>query len=264
MKFFLSEFRHDYSTYTFGYAIYGLYTELSDLAELYPNGFLPYTGNIELKHDVFYKSRGIRVALDRYKDGSENRRVARKAGPLHIEHKMIPIHAFTDWERFYSFSIEYSAERIGGDKMPIKRLEYIMQRKYLSHIIQFTSQSKTIAYILAILQGDSFHYWFCFYDVSYLEQGIPLGKWMMWKGIHLAKELGCRYCYLGNSYTESALYKSRDFNAVEFFDGNHWIADMDTLQSLCIQDAQPTTLDLFKQNSDPDQWLEVYPLLQTK
>ena len=255
MKIFLSEYRHDYTTYTFGYTIYAVYENRADINLLYDGGFLPYTGNISLKTDLYYKSRGVRIDLNRFKDTSENRRVDRKATPLNLKYEIIPISEFTAWATFLAFANEYSHQRIGESKMPAERLEYIINRKYLSHIVKFSSGENTVGYILAVLTDKIFHYWFSFYDTKYLEQNIPLGKWLMWKGIRIAKELGCTYAYLGNSYLESALYKSRDFNGVEFFDGNGWNSDLEALHHRCSSDKYLKDLDLFKLGDDQDNWI---------
>lgn len=255
MKIFLSEYRHDYTTYTFGYTIYSVYENKDDLNPLYEAGFLPYTGNVNLMADLYYKSRGVRIDLSRFKDTSENRRVDRKSSVLDLKYEIIPISQFTAWETFLTFANKYSNQRIGESKMPPQRLKYIISRKYLSHVIQFTSGENTTGYILAILSDKIFHYWFSFYDTKYLEQNIPLGKWMMWKGIRIAKELGCSHAYLGNSYLETALYKSRDFNAVEFFDGNGWNSDLDELHHRCSSDKVLKELDLFKLGDNQDKWI---------
>ena len=255
MKLFLSEYRHDYSTYTFGYTMYGLYESSGDLDYLYINGFLPFTGNLNLKHDLYYKSRGIRINLANFKDSSENRRVDRKAEGLKIQYTITPIEQFTQWESFYTFAKQYSEERIGEDKMPLQRIEYITKRKYLTHILTFTSHDQVIGYVLAVLAPQSFHYWFAFYDTQALEQGIPLGKWLMWKCIHIAKNVERQYIYLGNGYLEKSLYKIRDFKSVEFFDGNGWSSQIKEMQRLCSADHELKLIDEFKQLSDPDAWL---------
>lgn len=256
MKLFLSEYRHDYQTYTFGYTIYAIYQQPADLNELYAQGFLPYTGNINLDYDLFYKSRGIRVDLKSFKDSSENRRVNRKVIPLQISLELIPISEFNSFDQFYEFAKDYSEERIGEDKMPEDRIQYIINRSYLSHILVFKSGDRTLAYILAMITDQCFHYWFSFYDTSYLEKNIPLGKWLMWKCIHLAKEMGLNYIYLGNGYLEKSLYKSRDFSAIEYYNGNIWSSDQKSLQQLCIEDAELKSLDDFKLKEDQNTWLQ--------
>jgi leucyl-tRNA---protein transferase len=255
MKVFLSEYRHDYTTYTFGYTIYATYDSPGDLDKLYPEGFLPYTGNPELKHELYYKSRGIRIDLAKFADSSENRRVHRKAEDLHIEYQITPVGQFEQWDQFYAFAKQYSEERIGEDKMPLQRIAYISQRKYLTHVLSFTSRGTVIGYILAIITNELFHYWFAFYDTVTLEQGIPLGKWLMWKCIHIAKDSGKQHIYLGNGYLEKSLYKTRDFKAVEYFDGNVWSSQIKDLQRLCTSDKELKLIDEFKQLQNPDDWL---------
>lgn len=255
MKIFLSEYRHDYTTYTFGYTTYAVYESKEDVVPLYEAGFLPYTGNVNLHTDLYYKSRGIRIDLTRFKDSSENRRVDRKALSLKLNFEIIPISEFNEWTVFFDFAHQYSSQRIGDAKMPEERLEYITQRKYLSHIIKFTTYDHIAGYVLAVMSDTVFHYWFSFYDTKYLEQNIPIGKWMMWKGIRIAKELGCSHAYLGNSYLETSLYKSRDFIAVEFYDGNGWSVDLKDLHIRCKNDKELKELDSFKQGNEQDSWI---------
>ena len=148
MKIFLSEYRHDYLTYTFGYTIYAVYEKPDDLNELYSNGFLPYTGNIQLNYNLYYKSRGIRVDLNTFKDSSENRRVNRKVIPLDLKVEITPVAEFNQHTAFFEFARKYREERIGEDKMPDGRIEYILSRPYLTHILSFKQADQTIAYVL--------------------------------------------------------------------------------------------------------------------
>jgi hypothetical protein len=258
MKIFLSEYRHDYLTYTFGYTIYALFEKVQDLNEMYSSGFLPYTGNINLIYSLYYKSRGIRVDLHRFKDSSENRRVNRKVTPLALTTEITSLAAFSDKDAFFEFARKYREVRIGEDKMPDGRIEYILSRPYLSHILTFKKNDNIVAYVLAVITDKCFHFWFSFYETHYLDQNIPLGKWLMWKCIHLAREMGLEYLYLGNGYLEKSLYKSRDFNAVEFYNGNVWSGDLKTLQALCAADNQLTDLDQFKLNANPNEWMQTW------
>lgn len=258
MKLFLSEYRHDYLTYTFGYTLYAVYTQPAELNEMYSNGFLPYTGNINLQHNLYYKSRGIRVVLRGFKDSSENRRVNRKVIPLNLNVEITPVNQFVHQDDFFEFAKKYREERIGEDKMPDERIEYILSRPYLTHVLTFKTGDRVIAYILAVITDKCFHYWFSFYDTGYLEQNIPLGKWLMWKCIHIARELGLEHLYLGNGYLEKSLYKSRDFSAVEYYDGNEWSNDLKALQLLCARDNNPAPVDQFKLKENPDEWLRAW------
>ncbi|MBK9929058.1 MAG: arginine-tRNA-protein transferase [Saprospiraceae bacterium] len=253
MKFFLSEYRHDYSSYTFGYTIYAICESRSDLEFIYSNGFLPYTGNLEIRADIFYKSRGIRIVLDHFSDTSENRRVQRKIASFNIKESVIPIESFDQWDEFFDFAKKYSNVRIGDHKMPLERIKYISSRKYLTHIIQFNQDDKVIGYILVVISDSFMHFWFSFYDTTFLEQNIPLGKWLMWKCIHIAKAMDKSYIYLGNGYQKSSLYKTRDFKGVEYYNGNSWSSDLEKFQFLVSQDEALRPLDDFKLNGDWNQ-----------
>ena len=81
------------------------------------------------------------------------------------------------------------------------------------------------------------HYWYSFFDVAYLKSH-SLGKWMMWRTIHWAKENNLDYVYLGTCYKEKALYKVRDHKGVEFFDGVRWNEDVELLKYLCKKDEE--------------------------
>ena len=258
MKIFLSEYRHDYLTYTFGYTIYAVYEKPNDLNELYSNGFLPYTGNIQLDYNLYYKSRGIRVDLNTFKDSSENRRVNRKVIPLDLKVEITPVAGFNEQAAFFEFARKYREERIGEDKMPDGRIEYILDRPYLTHILTFKQGDQTVAYVLGVITDTCFHFWFSFYETKYLDQNIPLGKWLMWKCINIAREMGLEYLYLGNGYLEKSLYKSRDFNAVEYYNGNIWSGDLKSLQALCAGDNQLKELDQFKLTANPNDWLKTW------
>ncbi len=257
MKIFLSEYRHDYSTYTFGYTIYALYESRQDLDEIYANGFLPYTGNPDLEYNLFYKSRGLRVDLASFTDTSENRRVNRKVlESLDIHFEIIPIEEFRDWDALLEFAKNYSEDRIGEHKMPPNRIEYIVKRPYLTHIIRFSHKDQIVGYILAVITDQAFHYWFSFYDTVFISHQIPLGKWLMWRCIHLAKEMNCQHAYLGNSYLPAALYKSRDFKSIEYYDGNGWSTDLKKLHKLCNEDVEMRNLDDLKLAHNVKVWID--------
>ena len=77
MKIFRSESFVDYKTYTFNYATYCIKEDQSELPEIYAQGFLPYSNNINLQEETYYLARSLRVDLSAFKESSENRRVVR-------------------------------------------------------------------------------------------------------------------------------------------------------------------------------------------
>lgn len=255
MKIFYSESLPDYKSYTFNYGIYCLKEDQTELPAIYDKGFLPYTGNVSLEYDIFYLARSLRVDLSDFEDTSENRRIGRKMADLDIElglHEKAEVLARDD--RFKDFAMAYCEARI-GDAMPKERLDYILSRSTGTHILSFTLDNEPVGYVLSALQDSILHYWFSFFDVKMMEV-YPLGKWMMWKSIKLAKERGLKQVYLGTCYGTKSLYKVRDHRGLAYFDGYRWNKDMNLLKSLCKSDAAANPADQFKRSNDANDYLK--------
>lgn len=250
MKIFFSEYRTDYSSYTFSYAIYCIKEQQDELSKIYEKGFLPYTGNLSLEEDTFYLARSLRINLRNFKSSSENRRVNRKAAPLTIQ---MEVYAKEDFDledaAFQQFCKAYAEERFSGGSMDTERLSYVLERQMLTHIITFRSEQQIYGYVFTIMKDDMLHYWFSFYDTAYM-RSHSLGKWMMWKVIDWAQQEGLHYVYIGTCYREKSLYKVRDHKGAEFFDGQKWNRDIGLLKLLCKSDEEKKAADLFKQQPD--------------
>ena len=85
MKIIFSEHQTIYSSYTFSYGVYCIREDKDELVHIYEMGFLPFTGDLDIKKEAFYLARSLRIALNNFEDSSENRRVNRLAQPLGIE-----------------------------------------------------------------------------------------------------------------------------------------------------------------------------------
>ena len=255
MKIFCSENTVDYGSYTFSYAIYAMREGAESLSPIYEKGFLPYTGDISLKKELFYLARSLRVDLGRFEDTSENRRVDRQIAELNIDMEVIPKDQFdlqnTD---FRNFCESYIMERIGEDNMSLDRWNYILQSTVGTHIIRFSNSNGTLGYILAAMNEEMLHYWFAFFDTDYMKSH-SLGKWMMWKAIRWAADQNLKYVYLGTAYKPAALYKIRDHKGLEYWDGTRWNSDVNLLKNLCKTDLDPKTADFFKTMSEPNEFL---------
>ena len=257
MKLFFSPCPPGYTTYTFPYGIYAIPQHNSELSELYNSSFLPYTGDTNLKYPVFYKARSLRVALEKFSDSSENRRIARKFDDMNFRIEELGNEFQGDGE-FKNFAIDYAEKRFKGGQMDAERLDYVLSRTYLTHVYRFLLNEKCVAYLLAVENKSIFHYWFCFFDLEIAAE-MPLGKYLMWKGIHIAKDKGCSYVYLGTCYGNRSLYKARDFKGVEFHDGNFWSSDLNKLKLLCKTDEDVENhliADEFKLSEDPNKLVE--------
>lgn len=255
MKIFYSENTVDYSTYTFNYAIYCKKESQAELTDIYEKGFLPYSGNLDIEGDIFYLARSLRVDLNRFDDTSENRRVNRLIEPLNIQVEVIEKANFDlNNADFLNFCENYISQRIGEDNMSMERWLYILSRELGTHIFQFTIDNKVVGYVLAAMNTELLHYWFSFFDTEYMKT-YSLGKWMMWRVIRWAKDNGLQQVYLGTAYKPSALYKIRDHKGLSFFDGYSWNQDVKLLKNLCEHDLDPKTMDRFKLESNPSEFL---------
>lgn len=247
MKIFNSESFVDYGTYTFNYAIYCIKESQSEIPEIYSRGFLPYSNNMDLEQEIYYLARSLRANLEQFKISSENKRVLKKIAPLQPEIKIIPVNEFNLKEpSFVEFCLDFTSKRF-SEALSLERLNYIFKAKSISHIFEFTLNKNKIGYVIAIIEKDTLHYWFSFFDLNYQE--YSLGKWMMFSVIQWASENNLKYVYLGTCYGEKSLYKVRDFKGLSFFDGNSWNSDMKLLKLKCKSDNQFTN-DEFKQDTD--------------
>lgn len=247
MKIFFSEYRSDYTTYTFGYTAYCIKEPKDALADIYDQGFLPFTGESKIDHTIFYMARSLRVDLSKFSDSSENRRVNRKVAELGLSFDVIPKENFNLKDpSFRRICLDYAALRFVGNEMTPKRLDYVLSRETTSHIFEYKSQGKTFGYLFACIDDKMLHYWFAFFDVQ-LMASHSIGKWMMWSAIDWAKQNNLQYAYLGTAYNTKSLYKIRDFKGSEYFDGAGWNTDIKQLKTWCKTDAQERNIDRFKE-----------------
>ncbi len=236
MKIFRSESLVDYTTYTFNYAVYCKQENATEINEIYRQGFLPYSNTLSLKEPHYYLARSLRVEIDKFKDTSENRRVAKKIAVLEPSIKLIDKSAFDNDATFQKFCLDYAAIRFDG-AMPQERFDYIYHWEALNKIFEFRDgNDKLLGYVFAIITDQTLHYWFSFYDMEHSRLG--LGKWMMFSVIDWAKQNNLQEVYMGTCYGEKAMYKMRDFKGLSFFDGNQWNADMKLLKSKCKTDNE--------------------------
>jgi leucyl-tRNA---protein transferase len=240
MKIFFSEHQNIYSTYTFSYGVYCTREPGDNLSDIYAKGFLPFTGDLGIKKDVFYLARSVRIDLEIFEDTSENRRVNRLAQPLNIEVKSLE-KSDVDIKNpdFLFFCTNYAKDRFVGGRMDRARLKYIFNCNTLTHIFSFFSEEKIFGYAFTAIDKNMLHLWYSFFDVNFLKSHA-LGKWIMWRTIKWAKENGLDFVYLGTCYKTKALYKVRDFKGAEFFDGISWNKNSDLLKHLCKEDEEKT------------------------
>lgn len=243
MKKFSSEFGHNYDTYSFGYTNYCLREPADKFADIYHNGYLPYSGSLGIKN-VFYMARSARVPLISLELSSENRRVAKKFDG-HFQREVTPVKKFEINPTFLSFCTDYFAKRHGQKVMPRERLQTILNAGLTTDIITYRSDNKPKAYVLEISDPILSHFWYSFYDLSLVHQS--LGMWLMLDCACHAKAAGKKYFYVGTVYGQKALYKTA-FRNIEFWDGKHWIPNLKRIKNLGRNDNERLTnlTDLWK------------------
>lgn len=247
MKIFRSESFVDYKTYTFNYATYCIKESTEELPQIYDQGFLPYSNNTDLKEEVYYLARSLRVELANFKESSENRRVERKISELSPSFDVVPIEDFNiNAPEFRSYCIEFANKRF-SEPISEERMSYILNSQSISHVFHFRTGDKTVGYVISIIEGGSLHYWFAFFNLDL--QTYALGKWMMFSVIKWAFDQNLKHVYLGTCYGEKSLYKVRDFKGLSYFDGNGWSSDMKALKIKCKSDQSFVT-DEFKQDTE--------------
>jgi len=232
MRQFSREFGHSYETYSFGYCNFAVREAEDSLGNLYARGFLPYSGTLDIR-DTFYMARSARLTLASLTLTSENRRIAKKHDGKFTKER-IPVSEFDSRdESFLSFCLEYFKAR-HGNAMPRERLEFILSLKLISHIVVYKKDDTVIGYVFEVSDTQMTHFWYSFYDLSYLKQS--LGLWLMLDSIRDSKEAGREHFYLGTAYGEKGLYKT-NFEPLEFWDGETWNPDIKTLKELCRRDG---------------------------
>ncbi len=255
MKIIFSECTPDYSSYTFPYGIYCIQEEADPVSEIYNRGFLPYSADPNLRHQIFYLSRSLRIDLDRFTDSSENRRVDRKISPLDIEMNHHQKHFVLSSDRNFSgFASDYAKQRIGSEYLDEDRLRYILNLDIGNTVFAFTADGRPVGYVLGCQSEHVLHYWFAFFDTA-LMRSHSLGKWMMWKVATWAKSQDFHYLYLGTCYGEKSLYKVRDHKGLEFFDGSGWNDDINLLKHWCKSDISTESQDRLKQSKNRNDYL---------
>ncbi len=221
MKLFSSELGHNYDSYTFGYTNYAGRQQGDALLQIYEEGYLPYSAARGVK-DIFYMARSVRVPLARWEATSENRRIEKKFDGM-FEKKRIPFADFVRDEAFFTFCLNYFAQKHGAKAMSRERLELILDCRLVSTIIVYYKEGVPVAYVFEVEGENVGHYWFSFYDLSLARQS--LGMWLMLDCVRDAKNAGLDYYYLGTVYGEKALYKT-NFEPLQWWDGAEWSNDI--------------------------------------
>jgi hypothetical protein len=249
MKLLFSEAAVDYPHYIFPYAIWAFPEAHETPADLFAQGFLPSSREL----DRFYLCRHVRVNLRKYTPSSENRRVLRKGDGLNVT--LVPRAEFDYTPTRRDAYKTYADIRFGKDVMPDERLDALFQSGITSHVLLFTdaaSGTEVGTVTLYLEPQDMAFYYYAFYDLNYFRRN--LGMFMMTSAVGFFAERGYRYLYLGSCYRPNALYKTQ-FTGAEFFNGFRWSSDLDELKFLIRRGEQPQPHHLLEADDYRDEFV---------
>ncbi len=226
MRLLFSEAKADYGHYIFPYAIWAFPEAGETPGQIFDQGFLPSSRNLER----FYLCRQLRVDLRKYRPSSENRRIVRKGAGL--TSLLVPRAEFEYTVQRRQFYKHYADAKFGADVMSWERLDALFQGRIISHLLLFTdsaSGAEVGTVTLYMEPGAMAYYYYAFYDLDYSQRN--LGMFMMTSAVTLLAERGFGYLYLGSCYSQNALYKSQ-FLGAQFFNGVRWSENLEELKYL--------------------------------
>jgi arginyl-tRNA--protein-N-Asp/Glu arginylyltransferase len=226
VKLLFSEAKADYGHYIFPYAIWAFPEGDETPADLFNQGFLPSSRDL----DRFYLCRHVRVSLKKYLASSENRRILRKGNGIAAGLVTRAEFDYTPVRR--EFFKTYADIRFGKDAMSYERLDSLFAGKITSHVLIFTDTKSgaEIGVATLYLEPNALaYYYYAFYDLNYYSRN--LGMYMMTTAVAFFAERGYDFLYLGSCYLPNALYKTQ-FAGAEFFTGFRWSANLDELKHL--------------------------------
>ena len=226
MRLLFSESKADYWHYIFPYAIWAFPEPGETAADIFNQGFLPSSRNL----DRFYLCRHVRIDLRQYRPSSENRRVLRKGGG--IDARLIPRGEFEYTPQRREFYKNYADIKFGKGTMSYERLDSLFGGRITSDILLFTdtpSGAEVGAVTLYVEPDAMAYYYYAFYDLNYYSRN--LGMYMMTSAVGLFAERGFHFLYLGSCYLPNALYKTQ-FAGAQCFNGVRWSENLDELKYL--------------------------------
>ncbi len=226
MRLLFSEAVPDPVNYVYPYAVWAFLEAGETPATAFQAGFLPSSPQL----DRFYLVRNVRVPLPGWQPTSENRRVLRKLSGIDLE--LVPRLQWPektgDRERWQA----WADNSFGPGVMSRERLDRLMAAPVVSHLLRLTEREsgRELAVALMYLEPPAVaYYYYAFYHSA--PEWRHLGMGLMTSAVELMSRTGYQHLYVGTCYTETALYKTQ-FDAVEFFNGMLWSANLPELKHL--------------------------------
>ncbi len=238
MKLLYREFPSvDYSQYHFPYCIYAIRESGDSYHELYRQGFLPYSNDLDEVQEIYYLARSVRMNLGEHRFHFKQNNVLNKFKSAYadegLQFILRPKSGLLHDEKFHDWCLCNARNHF----LSAERLHYILSRPYLTDILEISHQGRLLAYLLPVHENRHFvHVWFSFYDLR--QQQGDFGKWILLKTINWYQQQGISWFYIGTCYAQGALYKLTLSNATQYFDGASWRDDVSLLKKKLLSEDQ--------------------------
>jgi hypothetical protein len=229
----------EYGNYHFPYRLFAEIEAGEDAGVAYTGGFLPYSANIEERRLLFYRARSLRLELPALRLNKKRRYLQRQGTRVGFSMHLQTLHDFLldpppDWK---SVAISWIAKRHAVPFMNLDRLNYVLDRPFLSHVMRVHLGENWVGVVLLPMGSDWAHYWYCLYDPDLCSLISGAGKWMLGQTALACQQLGKNHLYLGTAYGKKSHYKFHGMQGgVEFFDGNGWSESLTELRQRLNQD----------------------------
>lgn len=209
-------------------------TDFSDkyVAAQYAHGFV-FT---RIGRGVMHQTRSARIDLSVFEASSENRRILKKTDSLALSASLLPMKD-GDSPASYNFKIgklakDFYDTKFGQNIMSAQKVKEMLTEGAKSNfntLLTYSAGADILGYCIAYENSLMMHYSYPFYDLSVPSKDIGLG--MMIRAIEYAKVRGLKYIYLGSLQRPSDTYKLQ-FKGLEWFDGNKWQTETDSLKEI--------------------------------
>lgn len=208
-------------------------TGISDLAQVYGLGYLPYSGDTADPRHLFYNARSLRVNLTRFSIKKKRRYDHRTWLDFGLQRQHLSKEAFVNQYGIILFdrASQWMEPRFGEAALPRERLRYILEKPFLQDVMAWRDKTELAAFALVVSGEWGAHYWYVFYRNGGNLTTAP-GHGFLVDFLTWCHTEGLPYAYLGTAYAGKSMYKSRGISGAEFWDGRQWNPDMDQLTRL--------------------------------
>lgn len=207
-------------------------------ANLYERGYL--LGRKQPGY--FWQTRSLRLNLHTYLPSSENRRVLKKfaADFLDFQTCSLPIAAADYSWKIHALGKQFYEAKFPDANFSANKLKQLLTTKYgFNQLLIYRengikttklaeSLERVFGFNIGYLGIDFYHYCYPFYDLH--KDTNNLGMFMLLHAILWAQLLGLNYIYLGGVTRPADKYKLQ-FSGLEWFDGQSWQTDLNSLKS---------------------------------